>query len=238
MMHDPMRRDFDPDELELMDLPNPDPKDLEDDLTNLGIINRWFGGTKAMLAALRRLVGEAETFTVIDLATGYGDHPRNMVKWASNQGKRCQVVAVDNQMDTLLMAREASRGVPQVRFVQADARQLPFKEGASDFSFCCLALHHFSETDAVKVMRECRRVARQGTAILDLARSRLAYAAVWLLTQFILTAKMTKHDARMSIRRAFTGQELKILAHQGGWEEPHHQSLPWFQQEISARKAL
>lgn len=231
-----MRRDFDPNELELMDIPNPDPKDLEDDLTNLGVINRWFGGTKAMLAALRRLVGAAETFTVVDLATGYGDHPRNMVKWAARRGKRCQVVAVDNQMDTLLMAQEASRGKPEVMFVQADARQLPFKDGAADFTFCCLALHHFSETDAVKLLRECHRVAARGMAVLDLARSWLAYASVWMLTQFILTAKMTKHDARMSIRRAFTSPELKLLAHQAGWPETHHSSLPWFQQEISAQK--
>jgi len=218
-----------------MDLPNPDPKDLEDDLTNLGIINRWFGGTKNMLASLQRLVGDEETFTVVDLATGYGDHPRNMVKWARNQGKRCQVVAVDNQMDTLLMAREASRDKPEVAFVQADIRKLPFKDGSTDFTFCCLALHHFSETDVVRVLKECRRVARRGMAAMDLARSRMAYIAVWLLTQFILRAKMTKHDARMSIRRAFTGQELKILAHQGDWTNYQHTSLPWFQQEIRAR---
>ncbi|MEM1058050.1 MAG: methyltransferase domain-containing protein [Verrucomicrobiota bacterium] len=230
-----MRRDFDPDELELMDLPNPDPKDLEDDLTNLGIINRWFGGTKNMLAALGRLVAGAETFTVVDLATGYGDHPRNMVKWARGQGKRCQVMAVDNQMDTLVMAREASRATPEVAFIQADIRKLPFKDKATDFTFCCLALHHFSETDVVKVLRESRRIARRGTAAMDLRRSRLAFLAVWLLTEFILRARMTKHDARMSIRRAFTGQELKILAHQGDWTNYEHSVLPWFQQEIRAR---
>ena len=59
-------------------------------------------------------------------------------------------------------------------FVQADARQLPFRTRGADLVFCSLALHHFAEGDAVRVMREMRRVGRLGIACVDLVRGRVA----------------------------------------------------------------
>jgi ubiquinone/menaquinone biosynthesis C-methylase UbiE len=231
-------RDYSEGKPELMDMPCADLEELGKDLRNLEIINRCFGGTQAVLKMMSRLACELPAFRMIDLATGYGDHPRNIARWAKDQGKSCTIIAVDRQRPTLEFARAATRNGERILYVQADVRRLPFKSRSVDLVFCSLALHHFSESDAVNVLKESRRLASQAAACIDLVRGRIAYAAVWLLTQFFLRAKMTRHDARASVRRAFTGKELKNMADLAGWRSLWHGKLPLFRQAIACEKIL
>ena len=85
---------------------------------------------------------------------------------------------------------------------------MPGEPGAYDFVFCSLALHHFSEDDAVRVLRRCRELARAGVMVADLERGWLAAAGVWLMTAVLYREPMTKYDARVSVRRAFSYDEV------------------------------
>jgi ubiquinone/menaquinone biosynthesis C-methylase UbiE len=120
-------------------------------------------------------------------------------------------------------------------FVQADAKQLPFRTRGSDLVFCSLALHHFSEPDAVRVLREMKRVSRVGAACVDLVRGHVAVFCIWLLTAVIMRDPMTRHDARLSIRRAFTHRELLGLTERAGWTKTVQTKFFWFQQAVRAR---
>jgi hypothetical protein len=46
---------------------------------------------------------------------------------------------------------------------------------------------------------------------------------------------MVRHDARLSIRRAFTMSEMRTLAHQAGWPNLKQLGFFWFQQAVLAR---
>jgi ubiquinone/menaquinone biosynthesis C-methylase UbiE len=230
-----MQRSFSESEPELIDLPSPDPRELRDELENLERLNRVFGATRAVLGMVRSLAGRAETFSVIDLACGYGDIPRAIANWARKAGKNCEILAIDNQPHTLSMAQGATRADQRIAYLRGDIRQPPLASAAADIVLCTLALHHFSESDVAQILREARRVARRGVICVDLVRSRLAYAAVWGLTQFIMRARMTRYDARLSIRRAFTGNELRNLADTAGWTAYWHRHLPWFRQAIGCQ---
>lgn len=231
-----MHRAFDPDDPELMDRPSPDLKELRADLENLEWFNTTFGATKALLRLLDRLTGGMKQFSLVDLCAGYADMPRHVVGWAQERGVRPLVVAVDNQPATLKMARAATPREMPIIFVQADVNRLPFKEGAADIVMSSLAFHHFSEEGATTLLKQKKRIAGRAAACLDLVRSRLAYTCVWSLTQFIVRAKMTRHDARLSIRRAFTGKELQNLAHKAGWTGMWYEALPWFRHAIGTSK--
>lgn len=220
----------------MMDRDGNDPIELEQDLQNLEIINRWFGGRPAVISMLRQFVEalHLREVTVIDLCTGYGDHPRAMTEWASQQSPPIpiRIMAVDKQWDTLVSARRATPADRPIFFVQADARHLPFRDAAADISLCSLALHHFSEDDAALILTEARRVAARGVGCMDLMRGRLAYAAVWLLTAMILRARMTRHDARVSVLRAFSKDEFQDIANRAGWQKVWYNKLPWFRQSM------
>jgi ubiquinone/menaquinone biosynthesis C-methylase UbiE len=230
-----MQREFSEDQPELMDLPNLDENALRSDLQHLARLNKTFGGRKAVETVFHRLADKSRKLLLIDLASGYGDHGRNLLGQAKARQHDVTIVAVDFQFQTLQIAREATPPSKKMFFVQADARQLPFRNKAADLTFCSLALHHFAENDALTVMREMARVGRFGTACVDLARSRLAAICIWFLTTFLIRDPMVRHDARLSVRRAFTNEEMKALAHRAGWPNLKQIKFFWFQQAVLAR---
>jgi len=230
-----MQREFSETDPELMDLPNQDENALRSDLEHLARLNRTFGGQKAVETVFHRLADKSRSLVLIDLAAGYGDHGRNLLGLAKSRQHDVTVVAVDFQFKTLQIAREATPSSKKMFFVQADARQLPFRTHAADLALCSLALHHFAEKDALTVLQEMARVGRHGTACVDLVRSRLAALCVWFLTTFIVRDPMVRHDARLSVRRAFTDVEMKSLAHRAGWPNLKQIKFFWFQQAVLAR---
>jgi ubiquinone/menaquinone biosynthesis C-methylase UbiE len=227
-----VRRDFSASEIELMDTPGLDREVLRRDLENIARLNRTFGARRIVARLFRRLAGSRKRVTLVDLASGYGDHARNLIGHSRAEGRELAVVAVDFNFETLRIARQATPPGEKLSFVQADARRLPFRDRSADLVFCSLALHHFSDDDALGVLREMRRVARVGTACIDLARSRLASWAIWALTTFIMRDPTVQHDARLSIRRAFSTEELKGMAQKAGWP-CRHVPVPLFQQAVT-----
>lgn len=218
-----------------MDLPNQDEAALRSDLENIARLNKTFGGKRAVERVFHELADDIERPVLVDLACGYGDHGRNLIRLGREQKRDVTVVAVDMQFKTLQIARAATSPGSKMFFVQADARQIPFRQKSADLVFCSLALHHFADKDASLVMREMVRVARHGTACVDLLRSRLAALGIWLLTTFIVHDPMVRHDARLSVRRAFSFAEMKALARQAGWHKLRQSRFFWFQQAIFAR---
>ena len=227
-----MQREFSEDHPELMDLPGQDEHALREDLKSLAWINRTFGGRRAVERVFRRLANGSRRLVLVDLCAGYGDHGRNLLDVAKERRQDVNIVAVDFQFQTLKIAREATPAAEKMFFVQADARQLPFRTKAVDLAFCSLALHHFAEPDAVQVLKEMGRVGRFGTACVDLARSRLAAIGIWFMTTFLIRDPMVRHDARLSVRRAFTESELRSLAGQAGWPNLRQVRFLMFQQAV------
>ncbi|NJO84230.1 MAG: methyltransferase domain-containing protein [Blastochloris sp.] len=126
---------------------------------------------------------------------------------------------------------------PNLSWQQGDIKQLPFPDHSMDVVTCQLALHHFSDDDAVLILRELLRVSRRWVFVTDLERSSLGYAGVWLLVHLWLRHPMTRHDALLSVRRSFTAPELRSLAQRAHWPSFQHRSLPWHRQLIYLNKA-
>ena len=216
------RRDFDPAAPELMDRPQPVTPELETDLDNLVRINRNFGGHRLIRWFLRRWFQRGAAYRVLDLCTASGDIPRLMVDHARTHDVRLRIDAVDYQPSTLEIARRLSVDYPEIAFHEGDARAVAGEPGAYDFVFCSLALHHFSEDDASAVLRRCRALARIGVMVMDLERGPLATLGVWLMTAVLYREPMTRADARVSVRRAFSFAEFGALAQRAGWRDFHH----------------
>ncbi len=221
-----MNRAFDPDIPEMMDRPQPVTPELVADLANLESLNAWFGGHGIIRRFLRCWLRPGRKYRLLDLATGGGDIPRVIVRWARQRGIVVEIDAVDNHSATLEIARRQSVQFPEIRFIQADVRS--FEDPLTyDIVCCSLALHHFSEEDAARILRQARELSHDRVLVADLERQGLAWFGVWLLTSTIFTAEMTKHDARLSVKRAFSYSELRELAQVAGWENfSQHRFLP------------
>lgn len=227
------KREFDPAQLELMDRADPEAHELEKDLINLAAINRRFGGAAIWQLFLSRWIRPGGRYRLLDLATGGGDAPRLMVDHARAVGANVVVTAVDAQPATLALARQWSMRYPEIEFREGDVRAPDIAgESPYDFAFFSLALHHFSETEAVTILRQLRGLGRLGVVATDLSRGFVCSAGAWLVTELLYREAMTRHDARMSARRAFSFEEMGRLAQSAGWANFSHRRFRFGRQAI------
>jgi 2-polyprenyl-3-methyl-5-hydroxy-6-metoxy-1,4-benzoquinol methylase len=226
-----MKRRFNPAEPELMDRPQPVSAELERDLKNLRDLNRWFGSHRLVLHFARRWIKPGDHFRIVDLATGSGDIPRLIVDQARKIGAKVEVDALDRQPATLDIAKRLSAAYPEISFVQANILEWQPAE-RYDIVLNSLALHHFSEKDAVGLLRHCLDLSRKFVLVSDLRRGLLASVGVLLLTALVFREPMTKCDGRLSAARAFSFSELDKLAQRAGWTNFGHKKFRFARQAI------
>jgi hypothetical protein len=61
-----------------------------------------------------------------------------------------------------------------------------------------------------------RGAARLGVIVNDLLRTRVSLALVWLATRLLARHPMSRHDGPLSVRRAYSPDELRALAARAG----------------------
>ena len=212
-----MKRSFDPAVLEMMDRPQPVSPELERDLERLRQLNRWFGSYRLVSSFIRRWITPGAQMRVVDLATGSGDIPRLLVDYARRVGAQVKIDAVDQQTATLEIARSLSANYPEISYHTANILEWDSAHGY-DIALCSLVLHHFSDDDAVKLLRRCRELSKGFVLMSDLRRGFLLQAGVYMLTALIFREPMTRFDARLSAQRAFSLHETRELAIRAGWK--------------------
>lgn len=227
--------------VELLDAPGTVSADmLAHNLRDIRRVNRFAGGTAVVLRRLPELldgVSHGTAITLLDIATGSGDIPRALVRWGRRHGYDLRVLATDVSEDVLTVARRETADEPRITIEASDARNLPYRDGAFDIAVCSLALHHFPREEAVKVLAEMGRVSRRGIILNDLVRSWSGYVGAWLLGNATTTNRLTRHDAPLSILRAFTPDELTTMAYQAGLVNLHVTPHRFWRMALVARSA-
>ena|SRR5207248_4734972 len=226
-----MKRQFDPALPEWMDRPQPVSSALERDLANIRSLNRWFGSYRLVRHFLARWLKPNGRAHIADLATGAGDIPCMIAEWARAREIKIEIDAVDRQPGTLEIARRLTVSYSEVTFVNCDLLEWNPAE-SYDIVLLSLALHHFSDNDAVKALRKCRELSHGAVLVSDLRRARWLSAGIYLLTAAIYREPMTRNDARVSAARAFSFREMHELAERAGWKNFGHRRFAIGRQAI------
>lgn len=204
---------------ELMDEPGQDPVELAANLRDIRRVNRLGGGTAAVLSelpALLSLVPPDREASVLDLGTGSGDIPLAIARWGRRHRRQVRIVASDFSDDILAAASPVVAGEPAIELAHYDARAVHLPDRSFDVVLCSMTLHHFPPDDAVAVLSEMHRLSRHGFVLNDLARSWHGYAGAWLSSRLATRNRMTRHDAPLSVLRAYTPTELEDLLARAG----------------------
>jgi ubiquinone/menaquinone biosynthesis C-methylase UbiE len=212
-----------------MDDAGVDALDLAENFGEIEAANRHFGGVGPIVREL--LARDARA--VLDVGCGSGDIARGLTRSARERGRPVAVTASDYSDLVLDIARARTPASEPIRFERADARALPYADASFDVATCNLALHHFEPPEAVAVLRELRRVSRLTPLVCDLVRSRLGYAAALAFAHLIARNRLTKHDAPLSVRRAYTQAEAVELAREAGWRAPVARRSPFFRMLVT-----
>jgi len=206
---------------EAMDRPDVDGVALEDALDALADANRAFGGRRAVLRPLGRvLAGDRPgPIRILDVGAGGGDVSRALARRLRSRGWRPRLVLGDLHDRTLRLARAriGARGPGNVRYVRLSASTLPFRDASFGLALSSTMLHHLEREEAVRFLREIERVADRAWVVTDLRRSRLTCAAVRTLAATLWRRNpLPRRDGPVSVRRSFTPAEARELLGEAG----------------------
>lgn len=204
---------------ELLDGPLDDPGTLDGNLRDLRRVNRWLGGVALSAAAIDALAAHRADLTMVDVGTGGADIPMALIEQAARRGRRLHVVGIDSRPEILasaLRVRAATTTTRDLELHVGDGRGLPYPDRSFDVAHASLVLHHLDPPAAHELLVEMGRVARLGVVVNDLDRTRLGWIGAWLLGHLLTRNRYTRHDAPLSVRRAYRPGEMANLLRGAG----------------------
>jgi SAM-dependent methyltransferase len=215
--------------LEHLDRPLP-MKTIDASLADVERLNARFGGHTLTLAAVARVGSQAardRTLIVLDVGGGRGDLAIHLVQATRRAGRAIRVIVLDRDPVTVAIGRRHCAAYPEIAFVQADATALPVSERAVDITLAVLTLHHLEPDAAVAALGEMRAATRLAIVVNDLLRTRVSWLLVWMATRLFARHPVSRHDGPLSVRRAYSVDELPVLAEKAGLARVTVRRFPW-----------
>ena len=196
-------------EKERMDSFDMPQNELDRNLLELEIINRWLGGYAVSFSGLARLKPDrGRKWSVADLGCGGGDGMVAMSEYLSRKGVQARFTGIDANPAALLYARSRCKAYPGFEW-----KTIPFQEfdgSTTDILHCSLFAHHFFGEDLQRLVQVLGS-ARKGFIVNDLHRHPLAYYSIRLLTRLFSRSPLVRHDAPLSVARGFSRSELEEI---------------------------
>ncbi|MCI0353531.1 MAG: methyltransferase domain-containing protein [Acidobacteria bacterium] len=188
---------------ELLDIDAGTRAEVEASLADLRMVNRWFGGARVMCDLVERVAhtAGATEVSLLDVAAATGDIALTAQRRLVRGGLRLAVTLLD---------RATSHFEPGLPRVAADALALPFAGSSFDLVGCSLFAHHLEPDQVTRFVTEGLRVARRAVLINDLRRHPV-HLALTYAGRAIYRSRLTRHDGPVSIRRAYTVEEMQEM---------------------------
>lgn len=207
------------DAVELLDGPLDDAAALAGNLRDLRRINHGLGGANLSAAAIAALAAHRNELTMLDVGTGGADIPAALIARSRAQDRRLRVVGIDSRPEVLAAAVAARPGIARIDGLElhvGDGRTLRYPDRSFDIAHASLVLHHLDGDDALVLLREMGRVARLGVVVNDLDRTRVGWLGAWLIGHLMTRNRFTRHDAPLSVRRAYRASEIAAMLRSAG----------------------
>ena len=169
--------------VEMLDGPVP-LTDLRECLSDVARLNALFGGRFLTLVHVKRLAARLPRRAARSPCSTWARaavtcRARSCAGRAGSAGRFASSPSTATRRPRAWRAAWGAR-YPEIVVLQGDAVDLPVRSGSVDVAISSLTLHHLDEAAAVRHLAEMDRAARRGIVVNDLARSRTAYALVWL----------------------------------------------------------
>jgi SAM-dependent methyltransferase len=211
-------------EPELMDGEDYTPEEFLECLRQMRTINTLTDGYRPTLKALAEFARDRgtrsdnrEPLRVLDIGSGYGDTLREIAQWARQSHVDVELAGIDINPLAGRYAEEATPKWMRIRYMIEDIFEhrppQPY-----DVIISGLFMHHLRDAQIVRLLRWQAAHARLGFFINDLHRHPLAFQVARHLTRIFNFNRLIRHDAPLSVARAFRAEEWSEYIRLAGLE--------------------
>jgi 2-polyprenyl-3-methyl-5-hydroxy-6-metoxy-1,4-benzoquinol methylase len=199
---------------ELLDGPL-DERTLAGNLRDLRRANHWLGGAALSWRAVQHVragLPNESSLSLLDVGTGSADIPLALLHRASASNLRLEVTATDVRPEIVDHARRHAGAHPALNIELSTGEALGQPPSSFDIVHASLVVHHLEPPQVGRLLAEMGRVARHAVIVNDLVRARRWWLAAWLVSRLTTTNRYTRHDAPLSVRRAYQPSEMEAMA--------------------------
>ena len=202
-----MTRILQPELLDSLPADNPEATRSRSDLRR---VNAWMGHRRILVGALQA-ASLTNVRRIVELGAGDGTLALALANKLSARWPQVELTLLDQQR---LVTAQTLKNFRQLgwkpRIVQSDVFDWLAAEGEpADILFANLFLHHFDEAGLQRILRTAAAKSACFIALEPRRQpvARLGCELLWLIG----CNRVTRHDARLSVRSGFHGQELSQL---------------------------
>ncbi len=202
---------------ELMDDPAADPAMLAKTYARFRLVNAVVSGERAVYRRwIRPRLSSVRETRVLDVGTGSADLPRRLLRWASADGLRLHITAIDPDARAMEWAR-AQPPMPDLTLRRAMSSELVAEGERFAAVLSNHVLHHLDGREFGRLLADSERLLDAGGVAVhgDIERSTFAYAGFWFgtlpLAGNVLAGTYIRPDGLTSIRRSHTAAELAAI---------------------------
>lgn len=192
-------------------------EDYQRCLRDLARVNTVTLTHRPMLAWLARETAGLESFSLLDVACGYGDALRHIRRWADRRRITARLEGVDLNPWSTRAAQLATPVDARITYHTGDV--FAFEPAGPDFIISSQFTHHLTESQIVLFIRWMETNAKRGWFIGDLHRHWMPYYGFGLLAWAAGWHRFVLSDGRISIARSFVRDDWRQLVHAAGVAE-------------------
>lgn len=190
---------------ELMDAPDLDPRMYQAVLGDLAKVNAMTFAWRPTIDFLKRAIGDATHFRLLDVGFGDGDMLRRIARWAERRGITAELVGIDLNPGSAPAAAAHTPDDMPIDWRTGDYAALAGERW--DFVISSLVAHHMTHDQLVAFLCFMTKEARIGWLVNDLHRHWLAAMSFPILATAMRWHPIVRHDGTLSIARSYRPRE-------------------------------
>ncbi len=214
-------------EKELLDAPNIPFSDILSTMQELNIINTFLGGHNITRKGVDFFLSKKkndEPLVIAEIGCGGGDNLTTIHKYLTEKGIPFTLIGVDIKAECIIFAEQ--HAAPGIHWICSDYRLTHWPAGKPDIIFSSLFCHHFTDEQLHAQLRWMKENTNLGFFINDIHRHLLAYYSIAALTGVFSKSHLVKHDAPLSVKRAFRKNDWAKIFSVAGISN-YHISWQW-----------
>ena len=204
---------------ELMDDLTASGGQLRQALRELDAINYVLGGNYVTLNGLAQLLDitpSEEALHIADIGCGSGDMLTLIRRLLVKRGREAKLTGIDANPNVIEYAQLRTPAPCRIHYKVLNIFSPEFRGLKFDIITGTLFFHHFTTSELIGFLKQLRHQVSAGLIINDIHRHWVAYHLIKWLTRFFSRTQLVKHDAPVSVLRAFRKQELVEILEQAG----------------------